>query len=173
MRRTVLFAALVAGFSLGVSAARANAQMHPAGHTTPAFDQLKSLAGEWDGKDTAGKLVSVKYKVISNGSVLMEWLQPVNEPEMVTMYSLDGVHIVAQHYCSAGNQPVMQTPAADAATGKYEFSFVRVSGTTAPDEKHMMGLSVSMPDKDHLIQVWTFGDQGKTASHTLTFTRKS
>lgn len=172
MRRMIMVITLVVGFSLGLSNFRANAQMHAAVRTTQAFDQLKSLAGEWDGKDPDGNPVSLKYKVVSNGSALMEWLQPAHEAEMITMYTLDGDRMVAEHYCSAGNQPVMQTPAAAAATGKYEFSFVRAGGTMTPGEKHMVGLSVSVPDKDHLTQVWTFEDHGKIADHKLTFTRK-
>src|SRR5271167_1637144 len=147
MRRFTLTLGLLVGFSLMLSANGANAQTHPAVRTTPAFDQFKALAGEWNGKDPEGRAVTVSYKLVSNGSAMMEWLQTLNEPEMVTMYSLDGDHIVAEHYCSAGNQPVMQTPSASTATGNYEFTFVRVGGTASPGEGHMTGLSVSMPDK--------------------------
>jgi hypothetical protein len=116
--------------------------------------------------------VNLTYQVVSNGSVLMERLKSADESEMITMYSLDGDHIVVTHYCSAGNQPTMQTPAATAATGKYDFSFVRVSGTKTPDEGHMVALSVTMPDKYHLTQVWTFDDHGKSMVDTFTYTRK-
>ena len=95
-------------------------EMHPSAKSTPAFDQLKSLAGNWEGKDSSGSPVKINYKVISNGSVVMEYLEPTKEPEMVTMYSVDGDRIVVTHYCSAGNQPTMQTapsPAAGTASG--------------------------------------------------------
>jgi Tfp pilus assembly protein PilW len=158
--------------SLPLSVFAAAQEMHPPARSTPAFDQLKSLAGEWEGTNTQGSKVHLTYQVVSNGSVLMERLQSAGESEMITMYSLDGDHIVVTHYCSAGNQPTMQTPTATAATGKYDFSFVRVSGMKTPDEGHMVSLSVSMPDKDHLTQVWTFDDHGKSLVDTFTYTRK-
>jgi len=158
--------------SLSLCVFAAAQEMHPAARSTPAFDQLKSLAGEWEGTKTQGFKVSLTYQVVSNGSVLMERLKSADESEMITMYSLDGDHIVVTHYCSMGNQPTMQTPAATAATGKYDFSFVRVSGTKTPDEGHMVALSVTMPDKDNLTQVWTFDDHGKSMVETFTYTRK-
>lgn len=151
----------------------ASEEMHAPARSTPAFDQLKSLAGEWEGTNTQGSKVSLTYQVVSNGSALMERLKGDHESEMITMYTLDGDHIVVTHYCSAGNQPTMQTPTATAATGKYDFSFVRVSGTRTPDEGHMVSLSVTIPDKDHLTQVWTFEDHGKSMVETFTYTRKN
>jgi hypothetical protein len=150
----------------------ASEEKHAAPRSTPAFDQLKSLAGEWERTNAQGSKVSLTYQMVSNGSVLMERLKSVGESEMITMYSLDGDHILATHYCSAGNQPTMQTPTATAASGKYDFSFVRVSGMKTPDEGHMVALSLIIPDNDHLTQVWTFDDHGKLLADTFTFTRK-
>jgi hypothetical protein len=147
-------------------------EMHPPARSTPAFDQLKSLAGEWERTNTQGSKVSLTYQVVSNGSALMERLKSGDMSEMITMYSLDGDHIVATHYCSAGNQPTMQTPTAAAATGKYDFTFVRVSGTKTPDEGHMVALTLTMPDSNHLTQVWTFDDHGKSMVDTFTYARK-
>lgn len=139
--------------------------------STPAFDQLKSLAGEWEGKHASGTTTKLIYTVVSNGSAVMEHLQPATESEMITMYTLDGDRIVVTHYCSVGNQPTMQSAPLTAATGKYDFSFVRVSGTSSPDEGHMVSLVLSITDKDHLSQTWTFEDHGKTMSSTFSFTR--
>jgi hypothetical protein len=155
-------------FSGAVLAAQ---EMHPSTNAAPAFDQLKSLAGNWEGKDSSGSPVKINYKVISNGSVVMEYLEPAKEPEMVTMYSLDGDRIVVTHYCSAGNQPTMQTAPSPAANGKLDFAFVRISGTKTPDEGHMVALSVSILDKDHLTQTWTFEDHGKSMNGTFSYTR--
>ena len=148
-------------------------EMHPMARTTPAFDQLKSLAGQWEGATSDGRKVHVSYELISNGSVLMERLSPGNEPDMITMYSLEGDRILVTHYCSAGNQPTMQTAASPAATGKYEFIFLRLAGARSPGEGHMVSLVVSLPDKDHLVQAWTFDDHGKTMTENFTYTRKS
>src|SRR5438270_3113791 len=93
----LIFAAL---FSL--AAVRANNSS--AG--VPAFDQLKSLVGEWEGTNGGGP-VKVTYTLVANGTALMERLQPANEPDMITMYSADGDHVVVTHYCSGVNQPQM------------------------------------------------------------------
>ena len=148
-------------------------EMHPPARTTPAFDQLKSLVGHWEGSTPDGKKGQATYELISNGSVVMERLSSPNEPEMITMYSLEGDRIFVTHYCSAGNQPTMQTAPSPAANGKLDFTFLRLAGATSPDEGHMVSLSVSMPDKNHLNQVWTFADHGKTMTESLTYTRKS
>jgi hypothetical protein len=153
-------------FSLLLCASLAAQETHPAPRSSPAFDQLKSLAGEWQGRTT-----KVTYTVVSNGSVVMEHLQPAKEGEMITMYSLDGDRIVVTHYCSMGNQPTMQTAPSPAANGKLDFAFVRVAGLSSPDDAHMSALSLSIPDKDHLAQTWTFQDHGKSMSDTFTYTR--
>lgn len=168
MLRTLLGTAL----SLFAFASALPAQnAHPPAHSTPAFDQIKSLAGEWEGKNSSGSPTKIFYTVISNGSVVMEHLGPGTSHEMVTMYSLDGDRILVTHYCAAGNQPVMETGPAPAATGKYDFAFVRVGGTKTPDEPHMSALALSIPDKDHLTQTWTFDNHGKPLADTFTYTR--
>ena len=170
MFRTLLSAALTVGLAASFNAIFAQ-EMHPANTSAP-FEQLKSLAGTWQGTKGHDVPVTLSYEVVSSGSVVMERLRPENEPEMITMYSLDGSRLVVTHYCSVGNQPIMQTEPISAATGKYTFHFVRVSGTKTPDEGHMASLVLSLPDKDHLTQVWTFEDHGKTMVETISYTRK-
>ena len=147
--------------------------MHMPARTTPAFDQLKSLVGHWEGTTPDGKKGQASYELISNGSVVMERMHPGNEPDMITMYSLEGDRILVTHYCSMGNQPTMQTAPSPAANGKLDFAFLHLAGAKSPDEGHMVSLSVSMPDKNHFNQVWTFDDHGKTMTENLSFTRKS
>lgn len=170
LRPRVLFALVLSGF---VATMAVPQEMHPAARTTPAFDQLKSLAGHWEGSTPDGKKGHTTYELISNGSVVMERLSPDNEPDMITMYSLEGDRILVTHFCSAGNQPTMQTAPSPAANGKLEFRFVRLAGAKSPDEGHMVSLTLSMPDKNHLDQVWTFDDHGKSMTENLAFTRKS
>jgi hypothetical protein len=163
----------VLGLSLGLvfSLMASGQEMKPAARSTPAFEQIKTLAGNWEGKSKEGKPVSVSYSVVSNGSAVMEHLMPGGEAEMITMYTLDQDRIVVTHYCAMGNQPTMETGSLSGATGKYDFAFVRVAGTKTPDESHMAALSLVIPDKDHLTQAWTFDDHGQTHVETFSFTR--
>jgi hypothetical protein len=143
----------------------------PSGSDAPAFDRLKALVGEWEGTGTEGP-VKLTYTLVSGGSALMERLQSAKEPEMITMYSADGDHIVITHYCSAGNQPQMSTETMTGKAEKYAFSLVRVTGMKTKDEAHMVGLVLTLADKDHLTQEWTYEEKGKTSANLFRFQRK-
>jgi hypothetical protein len=171
-----VFRALVLfGFGLCVHGPpSSHGQAHPThseSRSNPALEQFKSLAGEWEGKDSGGNAISVGYEVLASG-VVMERLQPAGHPGMVTMYSLDGDHIVAIHFCSAGNQPVLRTNQLHDATSKYDFTMERVYGLNTPDELHMVELLVTFVDKDHVTQAWTNLSHGKRSTNTITLTRK-
>jgi hypothetical protein len=77
------------------------------------------------------------------------------------------------HYCSTGNQPQMRTAAITELNGPFAFKVVQVTGMKSPEEGHMSGLVLTMPDKDHLLQEWSYVDKGKTQSDLFKFTRKS
>jgi len=141
------------------------------GSEAKAFDQLKTLVGEWEGTNSAGK-VKATYTLGSNGTVLMERLQSANEAEMITMYSADGDHIVVTHYCSEGNQPQMKSEPLSAKQQQFSFSLVRVTGLKAPDDGHMVGLVLTIVDKDHLTHEWKYQQKGKTSADLFQFTRK-
>jgi hypothetical protein len=142
------------------------------GKETSPFERLKTLVGEWEGTNSAGP-VKATYTLVAGGSALMERLQSANEPEMITMYSADGDHILITHYCSTGNQPQMKTETMSGSTEKYTFTLVRVSGMKTQDEGHMVGLVLSFPDKDHLTQEWKYqNNKGKTSADLLHFNRK-
>jgi len=136
-----------------------------------AFDQLKALVGEWEGTNE-GSPTKITYTLVSGGTALMERMQPANEAEMITMYSADGDKIVVTHYCSEGNQPAMKTETLKAKANKYSFSLVSVSGLKSPDAGHMIGLVLTLVDKDHLKQDWTYTDKGKTSTDSFEFRRR-
>ncbi|MGB7849209.1 MAG: hypothetical protein WBL63_26585 [Candidatus Acidiferrum sp.] len=151
-----------------------HAQAYPTRVTprsNPALEQFRSLAGDWQGKDSRGNEVHLSYEALGSG-VVMERLQPVGQAGMLTMYSLDGDHIVAIHFCSAGNQPVLKTGPLPAATGRYDFTLERIYGQNTPDELHMVELVVTITDKDHFTQDWTNLSQGKRSTNTITYARK-
>jgi hypothetical protein len=41
-----------------------------------------------------------------------------------------------------------------------------------PDEGHMVGLVLTLLDKDHLRQEWKYEDKGKTSAAAVQFKRK-
>lgn len=163
-RRMGLFLAVLIFFSAGAHAVSSSAE-------AAAFDQLKSLVGEWEGTSREGP-VKITYTLVSNSSALMERMQRGSEPEMITMYSVDGDHILVTHYCSAGNQPQMKSETMKSKVQKYTFSLVRVSGLKSEDEGHMVGLVLTILDNDHLTQEWKFQEKGKTSVDLFEYKRK-
>jgi hypothetical protein len=120
------------------------------------FDQLKMLVGEWEGKTQSGKAVRVSYRLVSAGSALLETLHPPDESEMVTVYHADGERVAVTHFCSANNQPRMQTVPISGPVKQLSFSFVGASNLASPEDGHMHRLAVTLEDKDHFTQRWTW-----------------
>jgi hypothetical protein len=135
-----------------------------------AFDRLATLKGEWTG-EAFGVKTTLVYSVTANGSALMEQCRPEKGPEMITLFTIDGDHLIATHYCSAKNQPQMATSAIGDAAKPLAFSLVRVTGLKSPDDFHNTGLTVIQEDNDHLTQEWSYQSKGKTGKNIFHFTR--
>jgi len=135
-----------------------------------AFDRLTSLKGKWKG-EIKGIDSTLIYTVAANGSALMEQCRPGKGPEMITMFTVDGDHLIATHYCSAKNQPQMATSTITDAQKPLVFSLVRVTGLKSADDWHNTGLTVIQEDNDHLTQEWSFQFKGETGKNTFHFTR--
>ena len=127
-----------------------------------SFDQLKTLAGSWEGRVTTvppqaemeGKLTEVSLRVTSMGNALMHEMRAAGRPDdPITMLYLDGDRLMLTHYCDAGNRPRM--------TGKMspdgktvEFEFLDVAGTTKYGHMHHSVFTVL--DANHHTEDWTF-----------------
>jgi hypothetical protein len=126
-----------------------------------AFTTLTNLAGDWDLQMDGMKPQVVNLKVISAGSVLMESMANEN---MVTMYHLDKDHVMLTHYCSAQNQPRMQAKISD--DGKtFTFDFLDVTNLASPTAGHMRKMVLTIQDKDHFTEEWTYNQDGKDGEH--------
>jgi len=135
-----------------------------------AFDRLASLKGEWKG-EAFGVPTMLIYTLTANGSALMEQCRPENGHEMITMFTVDGDHLIATHYCSAKNQPQMATSAIADAQKPLAFSLVRVTGLKSEDDFHNTGLTMVQDDNDHLTQEWSYQSKGKPGKNVFHFTR--
>jgi len=175
MLHKIAFASAISGVALlCVSALAGRAQQMAPAKSNPAFEQIKALAGKWQGTSPDGKSVDVEYQVVSNGTAVMERLHPHDEVEMITMYSADGSRVSVMHYCSVGNQPQMQTEPLTAPSPKIAFHFVRATNLASPESGHMDKLTFGLPDGKHLTQEWIFVENGKpTHTEVFSFTRKS
>jgi len=175
--RTVLFFALI------ILSAAAFAQTD----AQKSFDNLKTLAGSWQGHvttvpkmgDMAGDaLMQVTLRVTSRGNALVHEMKEAGEPDdparydhPVTMLYLDGDRLLLTHYCDAGNRPRMV--ARTSPDGKtVEFDFLDVSGST--DKGHMQHAVFTIIDANHHTEDWTYlmpGDKPMRAHFDLQRTK--
>ncbi len=166
--RTVLLALTLALASCaGVLAAEMG--MPPA-KSSPAFDQLKMLVGNWEAPMPDGKTAKASYELVSAGSCLMERLDAPDGASMVTMYHLEGSRLVMDHYCAMNNVPHMR--ATSSPDGK-RISFTFASGTNmaVASDPHMHALKVDLQDADHFTQEWSMRSKGKDQPAVFRFQR--
>jgi hypothetical protein len=125
-----------------------------------SFDQLKSLAGSWEGKDSKGRSLRVSFRDIARGSTLMSEIQKEGHDgvmfSMISMIHLDGPNrLLLTHYCSDGNQPRMAaTPSPDGKT--ITFNFFDATNVTTPDATYARRLIFTIVDANHHTEDWTF-----------------
>ena len=138
-----------------------------------AFSKLKSLAGEWTGEVGKGQPPSkVVYRLISNGSVVMETLFPNTAHEMVTMYMLDGDELRLTHYCAAGNQPKLKLDAKSSTPDKLEFIFEGGTNFDPAKDMHMHSGRIAFKDKNHIEAEWDgYSDGKKTGTNKFVLSR--
>jgi hypothetical protein len=136
-----------------------------------SFNQLKSLTGSWEGKNSRGEPVQVSYRVTAGGSALMSEITGHGE-NMISMIHFDGANrLLLTHYCGAGNQPRMQASASpDGKT--ITFNFVDATNLDSPQSGHMDHVAIAVLDANHHTEEWTFTDHGKEMKEVFDLTRK-
>jgi hypothetical protein len=161
--------ALLLALSSIVSAAEpaATQAAPPALDAKSAFEQLKTLAGEWQG--TAGHgdgkeiPATVTYRIASGGTVVMETLFPGTPHEMISMYHLNGPKLVVSHFCAMGNQPRM-TLAPRSSASELRFDFDGGENLNPAKDTHIHA-GVLRPSDDELLADSTTWKDGKEAGH--------
>jgi hypothetical protein len=132
-----------------------------------SFDQMKTLAGEWQGLVTipevpemaGGQMFDVSLRVTSRGHTLVHEIQETGTPldptkydHPVTMLYVDGDQLTLVHYCDAGNRPRMIGKLSpDGKT--VDFEFADISGSM---EYHMHHALFAIIDANHHTEEWTF-----------------
>jgi hypothetical protein len=98
--------------------------------------------------------------------------KPEKGPAMITMITVDGKHLIFTHYCAARNQPQMETGIPDDLGKGVTFSLVRITGMKTLDDWHNTGVTITLDDKDHMTQRWTYLYKGKPGTTIFHYTRK-
>ena len=164
---------LIASVLVPASAMSQQGRPEEKSKSSAVFKQLSALVGDWEGVQ-GGVPIKVTYTLTGDGSALMEYMKPGNSPAeaMVTMFTVDGDHLVATHYCAARNQPQMVTGVPEKLEQGVTFSLVRVTGMKTPDDWHNTGLTLIRDDADHLTQRWTYAYRGRTGTNIFRYARK-
>jgi hypothetical protein len=143
----------------------------PKSDAQKSFDQLKTLAGSWEGRmatlppqaEIEGKHMQVSLRVTSMGNAIVHEMTGEGRPDdPITMLYLDGDRLLLTHYCDAGNRPRMVGKASpDGKT--VEFDFLDVAGST--QYGHMHHAVFTMIDANHHIEDWTYMQPGDKPVH--------
>jgi hypothetical protein len=129
-----------------------------------AFQQLKNLAGTWRGTDEHGRTVRSSFRMIAGNTAVMETLYPPEMEPMVTLYSIDGNTIALMHYCPTNNQPHMRAiPPASGTVRRLEFEFQGAGNLPNLAVGHEQKLVLEFTDKDHIVEHWTWRENGKNS----------
>ena len=169
--RTIITAAAYAGMALAL----AGTSFAQSANSGAAFEKLKSLAGEWEGKENEGGTsipATTSFRVVSDGSAILNVLGAGTPHEMVTMFHMDNADLLATHYCAVHNQPRFRyVSSTDPKVVNFEFK--DATNLASPNAAHMVGLKVTMVDANHHFEDWTFRDDaGQTATSRFEFQRK-
>jgi len=146
-------------------------QAHPQ-KPSPAFDQFHALVGSWVG-GMEGHHSLTTFRIVSNNTAIEETSAGGSEYEMVSVYAPDGSKLAMTHYCSAGNQPRMETGAMEGKASEFAFHFTGITNLAKPEEGHMIGLTLKLEDPNHLTETWTWLEAGKTSQSVFHYTRKA
>jgi len=166
MRKILCLFALGA-VAIGWLATRAGSQVKPAS----GFDRLKTLVGTWQAAGPQGRTLTNTMRLVSNGTALEEMSQSSEHDQMVTLYTADGDRLAMTHYCTAGNQPRMETLAITGDAKEFDFSFKGITNLMNPNAGHMHHLVIQIADEDHFTEQWTWRENGKDLIHMIHFTR--
>ena len=136
-----------------------------------SFDQLKSLAGTWEGKNSRNEPLEVSFKLTGNGSAILSEINGHGE-DMISMIHFDGPDkLMLTHYCAAKNQPRMVASASpDGKT--ITFNFLDATNLASPEAGHMHRVAITILDADHHLEQWTFADHGKEMKEVFDLRRK-
>jgi len=126
------------------------------------FERFKSMEGRWAGESTMGWKDVVEFSVIARGSVVMAVSEFEAHPgeTMVTMYHMDGEHLVLTHYCVAGNQPHLRATAFEEEGRAIRFTWADGTGLESRDEGHMDQALIRFGEDGSYTSRWTWYEDG-------------
>ncbi len=118
------------------------------------FEQLKELVGDWR-SSKAGSATTVNYKLIANGTSLIETWTMSPTRQSMTVYTLDGKKLIATHYCPQGNAPRLQLKHTD-KNAKHHFEFFDGANLQDPSGHHEHAFWVQLNSPESMTRSETY-----------------
>ena len=118
------------------------------------------------GSACGGSVTTIVYKVVGNGSAVVEDMFPGSDHSMVTVCHLDGDELVMTHYLPrAGDQPRMKLNRAGSIGHAFRVCLRWRSGTNFDPVKdmHMHEGHFDLLDDGRVKAAWTAYSEGKPA----------
>ncbi len=146
----------------GISFADAGGEHKPYVGST-AFEQMKQLAGNWEGSMDMGQgpmTFKASYKLTSGGSALIETIFEGAPHEMVSVYHDNSdKKLTMIHYCAEHNQPRFILTSMEG--GKLMMDITKDSQSEVAQQKHIHNALIHIQGKDNMVQHWTGYEDGK------------
>jgi hypothetical protein len=126
-----------------------------------AFERLKALEGDWEGKSTKGWEETLHYKTIAGGTTVLETSFDAHPgQEMATAFYMDGDRLLLTHYCMAKNAPRLEATAFADGGRTVTFTFLDGSNIPTRDKGHMDQAVFRFEAPDRITSRWTWYENG-------------
>ena len=137
-----------------------------------AFERIKKLEGTWQSKSTKGWEERQQFRLIAKNTAVVSQSMPgpsadASNPEtgpnvpMLTVFHMDGDHLLLTHYCEAGNQPRMIATAIEDAGHTVRFTFLDATNMASRTTGHMHAVVITFVDDNHFNEQWSWYEDGK------------
>lgn len=162
---------IVMAMGHGTSLAQTTAPTAAPSDAQKAFDQMKSLAGSWQGT-IMGISIDVTIRLTSSGTAILHEAntsggRPPNHE--ITMFYVEGDRLLATHYCDGGNRARFEGKLSpDGKTS--EFSLLDVAGGTRGGLVKRMAFTIIDANKQ-LVEFTFIRPDGKPMELRGEFTR--
>jgi hypothetical protein len=161
MRKPVFLAGLLA---LALRAGETRCETMPS--ATQVFRQLGNLVGTWSGHSPNGSPHTVTFRYTAAQSVLVETWTLGAGRESMTVYALDGDHLLATHYCPQGNQPRLEYAGVDKA-GRWQFRFRDGSNLREKGHSHQQAFWIKLQNDGTFERGETYVDNDAASSEAV------
>ena len=167
MKRFMVLALVVCSIGLIVAQAPSDHEL-PQSRSTPQFELLKQLEGDWLELDNNHQPTgqTAHYRLTSGGSTLVETTFVGTPMETITIFFVDGQQLKLTHYGLLQNQPTMQAKAAK-QFNVVEFEFTEGTNITSSASPHMHRAKFTFLNQDHYQAEWTHFAGGEPAKTML------